>query len=378
MTLFQFIKKYNTIFLLFVLIVVAILVKVLSKLTYNPFENGIISHSFDSSKYKVNKNEITWIIHMYPPQHNAGAEWMAHCMNLYLVEHGWKVNIILPPTYKHRSFEGVNCYTSNNIKECEEVIGRSKLLLSHLDFEPRTVEIAIKIKKPAVLIIHNWARHTHLKNYVKMSNAKNIYLIHNSQWIKNLYNYVGFKSIIVYPPVYYEDYQVENRERKYVTLINLNKNKGGDVLIQIAKKMPDIQFMGVGGGYDTQIRDESLENITYVNNTPQIKDIYKQTDILLVPSKQESWGRVAVEAISSGIPVIANPTPGLREALDYCGIFVPRDDIDEWVNIIRKLKTNETYYTKVSTLSLKRSRELNPEEQLKVMDEWLEKINYVE
>lgn len=370
-------KKYKPFLILTGLIVILISYKLISKLTYNPFSNNIISNNYDPSKYKVNQNEITWIIHMYPPEHNAGAEWMAHCMNLYLVKHGWTVNVILPPSYKLRKFQGVNCYTFNNTKECEEVIGKSKILLSYLDFEQRTVEIAEKAKKPCVLVMHNWMRKSYLKKYKQMSNSQNIYLIHNSLWIKNLYNYIGFDSIIVYPPVSYKDYEVLDRQRKYVTLINLNDNKGGNVLIQIAKKMPDVQFMGVGGGYDTQIRDEKLENITYVNNTPEIKEIYKQTDILLVPSRQESWGRVAVEAISSGIPVIANPTPGLREALDYCGIFISRNEIDEYVKMIRKLKTDDNYYKKVSILSIKRSRELEPEPQLKILDEWLSKIEYI-
>lgn len=370
-------KKYTPFLILTGLIIFFISYKLFSKLTYNPFYNNIISNNYDSSKYKVNPNEITWIIHMYPPEHNAGAEWMAHCMNMYLVKEGWTVNVIVPPSYKLRKFQKVNCYTSNNTKECEEVIGRSKLLLSHLDFEMRTVEIAEIAKKPAVLVMHNWARKYYLKKYKEMKNNQNIHLIHNSLWIKNLYNYIGFDSIVVNPPVSYKEYQVLDRERKYVTLINLNDNKGGNVLIQIAKKMPDVQFMGVIGGYDTQIKDEKLENITYVNNTPEIKEIYKQTDILLVPSRQESWGRVAVEAISSGIPVIANPTPGLREALDYCGIFIPRDQTDEYVKIIRKLKTDSNYYKKISTLSLKRSRELEPEPQLKIMDEWLSKIEYI-
>ena len=372
----MFFTKYRAFLILFVLIVTSVLAKLLSKLTYSPFNMKIISDNYDPSKYKVNENEITWIIHMYPPQHNAGAEWMAHSMNIYLVEHGWKVNVILPSTYKLRKFQGVNCYTYNNRKECEEVIGRSKLLISHLDFEQQTVDIGYIVKKPVICVMHNWARHSHLKKYKQMKNSENIYLIHNSLWIKNLYNYIGFNSIIVYPPVSYEDYQILDRERKYVTLINLNENKGGNVLIQIAKMMPDIKFMGVGGDYDTQIKDTNLENITYVNNTPEIKEIYKQTDILLVPSRQESWGRVAVEAISSGIPVIANPTPGLREALDYCGIFVPRSDINEWVNMINKLKTDTTYYTKVSQLSLKRSRELEPEPQLRMMEKWLQNIQY--
>jgi glycosyltransferase involved in cell wall biosynthesis len=93
-----------------------------------------------------------------------------------------------------------------------------------------------------------------------------------------------------------------------------------------------------------------------------------------MPSKEETWGRVAVEAISSGIPVIANPTEGLREALDYCGIYVSYTDIKGWINTIRKLKTDQDYYKKVSQVCIKRSRELEPSIQLRAMEQWLQKI----
>jgi hypothetical protein len=188
-------KKYIPFLILIGLIIFFVLYKLLSKLSYNPFNTNIISNNYDPSKYKVNQNEITWIIHMYPPEHNAGAEWMAHCINLYLVKQGWTVNVILPSSYKLRKFQGINCFTMNNKNECEEVIGRSKLLISHLDFELRTVEIAELAQKPAILVMHNWARKYYLKKYKETRNSQNIHLIHNSVWIKNLYNYIGFNSI---------------------------------------------------------------------------------------------------------------------------------------------------------------------------------------
>jgi glycosyltransferase involved in cell wall biosynthesis len=53
--------------------------------------------------------------------------------------------------------------------------------------------------------------------------------------------------------------------------------------------------------------------------------------VLMVPSVHESYGMAAVEALASGIPVIAHPTPGLREALGDAGTFVDRADVRVWV-----------------------------------------------
>ena len=44
---------------------------------------------------------------------------------------------------------------------------------------------------------------------------------------------------------------------------------------------------------------------------------------------------VASEAMSRGIPVIANPVPGLIENLEGVGVWVDREDPDQWVRAIR-------------------------------------------
>ena len=369
-------KKNSSIIVFTTTIIVLSIVAYYLKPTYRKGRRALLQvplvpSNFDSSKYITNEKEVTWIIHMYPPKHNAGAEWMAHAMNLYLIREGYTVNVILPK-FDLTNYQGVNIYTFNDPK-CTDVIGRSKLLISHLDYSEKTIRTAKAANKPVILIMHNWLQKEKLLKYSQIYNKENIHLVHNSEWIKNLYHYLGFNSTVVYPPVSYDDYKTETT-RKYVTLVNLNKNKGGDVLIEIAKSMPDTEFMGVIGAYDNQILDPSVGNIHYVKSTPEIKKLYGQTDILLVPSSQESWGRVAVEAMSSGIPVIANPTEGLKESMSYAGIFANRDDISEWVRAIRKLKTNETYYKKISQLCTKRSKELDPEPQLNVMKRWMEQI----
>jgi glycosyltransferase involved in cell wall biosynthesis len=333
----------------------------------------IISSDYTEEQEGVSKNTYTWIIHMYPPEHNAGAEWMAHSINTYLVrEKGAKVNVILPKT-SVTQYERVRCIPIKDSSSVDRSISDAKVLISHLDMEVKAVKTAALTEKPLVLVMHNSFRKEYLKEFIKYL-PNNLYLIHNSKWIQKYYSEFRLPSVVLYPPVNWKDYSVTS-SREYVSLINMNENKGGKVFLEIVRQMPDVKFLGVKGAYDKQYSDE-YPNLTLIGNTPQIKEVYSKTDILLMPSKYESWGRTAVEAMSSGIPVIAHPTPGLQESCGDAGIFCDRETISEWVKEIRKLKTDEAYYKMKSEACLKRAKELDPEPQLEEVSEWLKGIEW--
>jgi glycosyltransferase involved in cell wall biosynthesis len=78
------------------------------------------------------------------------------------------------------------------------------------------------------------------------------------------------------------------------------------------------------------------------------------TRVLLMPSRYESYGRTAIEAAASGIPTIAHPTPGLREALGAAGIYANRDNPDDWVTAIRALTSDPVAYSRRSRQVQKR------------------------
>jgi len=359
-------------------ILVFFLVKTPSHSLKNPFPYSFVSDEYIPTVVsEKDKKTITWIIHMYPPVHNAGAEWMAHCINKYLIDKaGFKVNVIVP-SFPLKSFEGVNIITFNETEKVEKAIEHSSLILSHLDYSQHVILTGMKAKRPVILVMHNHAQEPLLEIYSKSIDKQNIHLINNSVWIKNLYAHLNYDSIVVYPPVYWKEYMTPpTSERKYVTLINLNKNKGGHILIEIAKRMPGVDFLGVVGGYDNQIKDTSVKNIRYMKNTPNIKEVYGITEILIIPSRQESWGRVAVEAMSSGIPIIANPTPGLKEACGSAGLYANYDNISEWVSIIRELKMNPMLYKKKSSECFARAQELEPTYQLLKLSLWLDQIEW--
>jgi len=150
---------------------------------------------------------------------------------------------------------------------------------------------------------------------------------------------------------------------EYITLVNANINKGLKQFVAIADAMPDRKFLGVTayyGGYADQKESPPVpihDNIKWVLFDDDVRNILKQTRILLMPSYYESYGRIGVEAMYNGIPVIyAKPDPkpkhpngsseGLHGWISPTGIPCERDNIQEWVDAITSLDDEEAYSTK--------------------------------
>jgi len=309
--------------------------------------------------------KILCFIHGYPPDHNAGAEWMLHAINKEMVAKGHNVRVMLRtgdiPVSKNgvtyykkvsdlKVFEGVEIYREG-AGMYSKLYGWADIIVTHLNMTGKAMNLARDFKKPLVHLLHN----THHNDVIYRINVKNNYLVYNAKWNKKASKYRN-ESIVVYPAVWKEDYEVEPQGDN-ITLVNCWADKGGHTLVELAKEMPEYKFLGVMGGYGDQVIGKE-DNLTYIENTPNIKEVYKKSRIILMPSFYESWGRVAVEAMCSGIPVIAHPTPGLKESLGKAGLFADRDKPEQWVKLIKKLD-NEDYYKEISDKCKKRANELN-------------------
>jgi glycosyltransferase involved in cell wall biosynthesis len=142
-----------------------------------------------------------------------------------------------------------------------------------------------------------------------------------------------------------------------ITLVNANQNKGVHQFIDMAKQMPDRKFLGVIPYYGELTLPPSPNNIEWVPFNDDIRTILKRTRILVMPSYYESFGRIGVEAMYNGIPVLyskptskskypGGSTEGLEEWIVPAGISCDRENIEEWVNAICALDDESTYATK--------------------------------
>jgi glycosyltransferase involved in cell wall biosynthesis len=206
--------------------------------------------------------------------------------------------------------------------------------------------------------------------YPQVNIRKNVFTVYNSEQTKKELNYLQ-ETYVLYPPVNYRDFEnVDTSKAEYITLINHNENKGGQILIEIAKRMPNHKFMAVQGGYYHQIVDAKAKNIKYVGITDDIRKYLAMTKLLISPSDYDSYGMAQIEALCCNIPVIASDIPGFRESLSDSAIFVKRNDIDAWVEAIKN--SEELFKNKKP---IERAKELDPVKELAKFEKWLIKIS---
>lgn len=95
---------------------------------------------------------------------------------------------------------------------------------------------------------------------------------------------------------------------------------------QVLTQLPNLSLMMVGAGsldYEESLHVLALELglgdgikfSGYVSNASQLRTIYRKADLLVIPSLSEGFPRVAYEAMSQGLPVIATRIDGITSVI---------------------------------------------------------------
>jgi glycosyltransferase involved in cell wall biosynthesis len=127
--------------------------------------------------------------------------------------------------------------------------------------------------------------------------------------------------------------------RRFVTIINPSELKGGHILLHLARSFPDVPFLAQLGRSEPVMGLGQLPNITVSPPEPDLSLVYAQTTVLVVPSKDEPFGRVALEGALGGCRLLLHRASGLREVPvpDFC--FVDGLDPDVWAHRLSELLT---------------------------------------
>lgn len=115
-------------------------------------------------------------------------------------------------------------------------------------------------------------------------------------------------------------------------------HKGGEVFEALARRLPRETFVTVGRA---ERRSDALPNLFHLGQVePRL--LMSIIDILLVPSIwPEPFGRVALEAMMAGVPVVATRCGGLPEVLGDAALLVDDPaDLEAWVAHIFRLKSH--------------------------------------
>ena len=117
--------------------------------------------------------------------------------------------------------------------------------------------------------------------------------------------------------------------------------KGHDVLVAALASLADLRWSWalVGASVDaahatalwSALHDAGLDDRVTLAGAltgPALAAAYSAADLVVLPSRHETYGMVATEALARGVPVLASDVGGVREALGspVPGITVPADD----------------------------------------------------
>jgi glycosyltransferase involved in cell wall biosynthesis len=293
--------------------------------------------------------QVVAVTPLYPPSSRVGAWLATHECLRHLAERGHSVTVVRYMQAGGRSYEleGVKVHGGHPF---ESVIKQADVVVSHLGDDGRAERVAKQYGKPLVRMVHGWTSDAE----AKLAGAD--LAVFNSEASRSEFPFTG-ASIVVHPVTRPELHRTTPGER--VTLVNLTPSKGGEVFRFLAASLHDVPFLGVVGGWGRQENRRLGSNVEVVKSTPNMRDdVWAKTHILLMPSERETWGMAGIEAMCSGIPVIAHPTAGLRESLGDAGIFVDRDDFGGWCDEIRRLLEPDEWLT-ASKAALARVDELD-------------------
>ncbi len=143
---------------------------------------------------------------------------------------------------------------------------------------------------------------------------------------------------------------VPARATRVVGVGRLTRQKGFDVLVQ-AVRGTGLEVTLVGEGEDRPLLSEA----TLVGWQADVAGFLGGADIVAIPSRWEGFGLQAVEAMASGVPIVASDIAPLREVLGPAAVFVAPGDVAAWRAALVDLAADRDRRSALRTLGLERA-----------------------
>lgn len=110
-----------------------------------------------------------------------------------------------------------------------------------------------------------------------------------------------------------------------------------------------------------QLRDDGFD-IVHHGKLGDVREAYAACDIVLAPSRRESFGRIPVEAMANGLPVVASAIPTFVEFFDgnEAGRLFPVGDVVAAAEELRALVNDPARRKRMGEAGRRRARDFAP------------------
>ena len=148
--------------------------------------------------------------------------------------------------------------------------------------------------------------------------------------------------------------QRESKNKQLLWIGRYIKGKGVEYLIDafkiVSEEYDDLKLLMVGDGPLKKNIQKQINNLglsekitlkTFVPNS-EIQDLYRNSDVFVLPSLEEGVPRTILEAMSCEIPVVCTKLPQLVDIVNKCGILVPKRDPEALAEAVLKIFSDNT------------------------------------
>ena len=132
----------------------------------------------------------------------------------------------------------------------------------------------------------------------------------------------------------------------------------------VGRDVPEKGLKDLRGSIKHLIEPNSVE-LLVAGNIPYEKmpEVYALADIFVMPSKttktwEEQYGMVLIEAMASGLPILAYRSGAIPELLGSAGILVPEGNLTKLSKELEKLVASSQMRKKLGKLARKRAEKL--------------------
>lgn len=143
----------------------------------------------------------------------------------------------------------------------------------------------------------------------------------------------------------YDEWDVPADRRLIVAVGRLAEQKNHAMAIRVLPHLPDVHLVIVGGGplagaLTRQAAELGVDHrLTLAGVRPDARAIMGAADVIVLPSRWEGLPLVALEAMASGVPLVATAATGIRELVEdgRTGALVDVDDADAMARAVREV-----------------------------------------
>lgn len=221
----------------------------------------------------------------------------------------------------------------------------------------RRVGIEIMKNAKKVIFISPSYRNFVINNFIKESDREEI--INKSEVIPNGIDDFWIDNIFIH-----RRSLINKEEVHLIQACRIDKNKNISTSIEIAKKLREEGINSfiriIGDGEEKKTLLEKYSELDYVifekkASKDELKKYYDNSDILIMPSKNETFGLVYPEAMSRGLPIIYTRGQGFDKYFDdgEVGYPITYNSVEEGVKAIKNILGN---YENISSKCVKNSR----------------------